>query len=355
MIFLSGLCPEQILSFFPSLPKFRAKQIFKWIAKGVTSFDDMTDLSLDLRKDLKNQCTVYSSSISQKLEDKDGTVKLQLCLKDTSAIEAVLLSDGEGRKTACLSTQVGCPAACAFCKTGSIGFHRNLDASEIVEQFLYLKSLHKDISNIVVMGMGEPLLNLHELNQAINVICHPDGIGLSRRRITVSTSGIIDGIKAMAECGPEASSIPSVRGGPQVRLAVSITTADEELRTKLMPITKNNPLPLLKEVLLHYQKEQNRRITLEAVLLGGINTRQKDADALAGFAKDLDCVINLIPWNSVDGLLFEGKPFIEPKNLEVDTFLRQLEKRGLNVTRRYRKGTRISGACGQLGSAGIEY
>jgi 23S rRNA (adenine2503-C2)-methyltransferase len=117
-----------------------------------------------------------------------------------------------------------------------------------------------------------------------------------------------------------------------------------------MPVSKHNPLPKLKEALLHYQKQQDRRITLEAVLLGGINTRQKDIDALVLFAKGLDCVINLIPWNSVEGLLLEGKPLTEPKNLEVDTFLRQLERRGLNVTRRYRKGKSISGACGQLGS-----
>ncbi len=338
MISLSGLCPEQIVTSFPFLPGFRAKQIFKWIAKGAVSFDEMTDLSLDLRKDLKNRCTVYSSAVSQKLEDEDGTIKLQLRLKDGSEIEAVLLSDAENRRTACLSTQAGCPMACAFCKTGTLGFHRNLDASEIVEQFLYLKSLHKDISNIVIMGMGEPLLNMEELHQAVSVICHPLGLGLSRRRITVSTSGIVDGIRKMAEHGPE------------IRLAVSITTADEELRSKLMPVNKSNPLPLLKEALLYYQKKQEKRITLEAVLLGGINTRQQDADALVSFAKGIDCVINLIPWNTVDGLSFEGKRLIEPKNLEVDNFLTQLERRGLNVTKRSRKGRHISGACGQLGS-----
>jgi 23S rRNA (adenine2503-C2)-methyltransferase len=342
MIALSGLRPEQIQEALPFLPAFRTKQVFKWIARGVSSFDEMTDLSLDLRKDLQNQAKIYSSSISQTLKDDDGTIKLQLRLQDGAMIEAVLLCDGEDRRTACLSTQVGCPAACAFCKTGTLGFLRNLDASEIVEQFLYLKSLHNDISNIVVMGMGEPLLNLEELRQAISVICHPLGLGLSRRRITVSTSGIINGIHEMAKLGPEE--------GGGFRLAVSITTADEELRAKLMPVNKNNPLPLLKEALINYQKQQDRRITLEAVLLGGINTRQRDIDALAAFAKGLDCIINLIPWNSVPGLLFEGKPLVEPKNLEIDNFLRQLEKRGYNVTRRYRKGKKISGACGQLGS-----
>ncbi len=342
MISLSGFCPEQIETEFPSLPSFRAGQIFKWIAKGAVSFDEMTNLSLDLRKDLQNRFTVYSSTISKKLEDEDGTVKLQLALQDGLHIEAVLLSDGDGRRTACLSTQAGCPVSCIFCKTGTLGFRRNLKASEIVEQFLYLKSIHTDISNIVVMGMGEPLLNLNELRQAVSIICHPEGLALSRRRITVSTSGIIDGINEMALHGPE------------VRLAVSITTADEDLRNRLMPSNKNNPLPLLKEALLHYQKQQDRRITLEAVLLGGINTRQEDIDALVSFAKGLDCIINLIPWNTVPGLLFEGKPLCEPRNLEVDTFLRQLERRGLNVTRRYRKGRHISGACGQLGNVETE-
>lgn len=344
MISLSGFCPEQMQDALPFLPPFRTKQIFKWIARGVSSFDDMTDLSLDLRKDLKNQAEIYSSIVFQTLKDEDGTVKLQLRLKDGAMIEAVLLSDGDGRKTACLSTQAGCPVSCVFCKTGSLGFLRNLNASEIVEQFLYLKSLHEDISNIVIMGMGEPLLNLDELRQAIAVICHPGGLGLSKRRITVSTSGIIDGIKDMALHGPE------VRCELNVRLAVSITAANEELRSKLMPVTKHNPLPALKKALIDYQKQQNRRITLETVLLGGINTRQQDIDALVSFAKGLDCIINLIPWNSVPGLLFEGKALTEPKNLEVDHFLRQLEKRGLNVTRRYKKGGNISGACGQLGS-----
>ncbi len=338
MTSLSGLCPEQIQTLLPSLPPFRVKQIFKWIARGVVSFDEMTDLSLDLRRDLKNQYVIYSSSVSKKLEDEDGTIKLQLTLKDGVNIEAVLLSDGEDRRTACLSTQAGCPMACAFCKTGTLGFYRNLDASEIVEQFFHLKSLGRDISNIVVMGMGEPLLNLNELRQAVAVICHPEGLGLSRRRITISTSGIAEGIREMADHGPE------------VRLAVSITTADEKLRTRLMPVNKSNPLRVLKEALLRYQEQRDRRITLEAVLLGGINTRQQDIDALAAFAKGLDCVINLIPWNPVEGLFFEGIRITEPKNLEVENFSRQLEKRGLNVTRRYRKGRGVSGACGQLGN-----
>lgn len=338
MVVLSGLCPEQIQSLFPSLPVFRGKQVFEWIARGAASFDAMTNLPLNLRKQFRESSVIYSSSINRKLEDEDGTVKIQLTLKDGANIEAVLLSDGDGRRTACLSSQAGCPMGCVFCKTGQLGFLRNLDAAEIVEQFLHLKSLCQDISNIVVMGMGEPLLNLAALRQALAVICHPEGLGLSRRRITVSTAGIAEGIREMADHGPE------------TRLAVSITSADEELRARLMPVNKNSSLSSLKDALLYYQSQKDRRITLEAVLLGGVNTRQKDIDAMVSFARGLDCIINLIPWNPVDGLSFQGTWLKEPKSLEIDNFSRQLEKKGLNVTRRYRKGRGVSGACGQLGS-----
>jgi 23S rRNA (adenine2503-C2)-methyltransferase len=333
---LSGLLPGE-LSELLALPPYRGTQICKWISRGVLSFDEMTDLPLPLREELKQRFRVRTANISGRLEDPDGTVKLRLSFDGEITIEAVLLADGRGRKTACLSTQAGCPSGCVFCRTGSLGFRRNLSASEIAEQYLWLKDISPEIQGIVVMGMGEPLLNLAELRKACAFLCHRDGPGLSPRRITVSTSGEAGGIRDLAD------------KGPPVRLALSLTTADGKLREALMPAAKNNPLPLIKEALLYFQEKGGGRITLEAVLLGGINTRREDALAMASFARGLDAVVNLIPWNPVAGLAFEGRPLKEPQSKETAAFARLLENAGLKVTRRYRRGRGVLGACGQLG------
>ncbi|MDR2486123.1 MAG: radical SAM protein, partial [Treponema sp.] len=194
----------------------------------------------------------------------------------------------------------------------------------------------KDISHIVVMGMGEPLLNLPELRKALAILTDTEGLGLSKRRITLSTSGIVQGIRDLADAGPDG------------RLALSLTTGDAELRERLMPVTRTNPLPQVKEALGYYQRKRERRITLEAVLLGGVNTREKDINALVQFARGLDVVVNLIPWNPVEGMALETKPLQEPSGAELERFARGLEERGLKVTRRVRRGHRIAGACGQL-------
>ncbi|MFP3041945.1 23S rRNA (adenine(2503)-C(2))-methyltransferase RlmN [Treponema primitia] len=341
MAVLSGLSPDQLAELLETtlagLPSFRAAQIFKWIARGALSFNDMTDLSRDLREKLAARHSLYGSSIADRLDDPDGTVKLKIRLADGAMVEAVLLADGEGRQTACISTQAGCPVGCVFCKTGSLGFLRNLEASEIVEQFLHIRSISPAIANIVIMGMGEPLLNLEELRKALDIITHKDGIGLSKRRITLSTSGIVEGIRHLADAGPD------------IRLAVSLTTADPALREQLMPIGRSNPLPELKEALRYYQKKRDRRITLEAVLLGGINTRNEDIDALVNFARGLDAAVNLIPWNPVEGMTFHGHALRQPSGAEITQFTRELTRRGITVTRRFRKGRSIAGACGQLG------
>jgi 23S rRNA (adenine2503-C2)-methyltransferase len=270
-----------------------------------------------------------------KLSDPDGTVKLQLTLADGAKTEAVLLKDGAGRKTACLSSQAGCAMACVFCKTGALGLRRNLSACEIVDQFLSLNNLSPRISNIVLMGMGEPLLNLEEVRRACAILSHPEGLGFSHRRITLSTSGIPEGILELAE------------KGPPVRLALSLTTADQALRAELMPASR--PLSRIKEALLTFQNAGGGRITLETVLLRHINTRPPDAAALAEFIRGLDAAVNLIPWNPVPGLVFRGRPLREPEAGEVETFGRLLQKSGITVTRRYRRGRGVQGACGQLG------
>ena len=354
-IVLSGLSPEELgellRSSLPALPPFRLRQIFAALARGVSSFAEISSLPFSLREELGARFRLRSSAVSARLEDRDGTVKLQILLEDGLRIKAVLLvspgsirgknsRETESRRTACLSTQAGCPAGCVFCKTGTLSFVRNLSSAEIVEQFLHIRSLCPGIDNIVIMGMGEPLLNLGGLRKALTVLTSPEGLGISRRRITLSTCGITGGIRDLADEGPD------------LGLALSLTTAEEELRKRLMPITRSNPLEEVKEALRYYQRIRGRRITLEAVLLGGINTRRKDAEAMARFARGLDTVVNLIPWNPVEGLYFEGTPLREPKEDEAADFARELARLGLKVTRRYRKGRGVAGACGQLGMAG---
>ena len=345
---------EKLLS--PDIQRFRAKQIHKWINKGVSCFEQMTDIPVSLQKELNERFCIFSSVIDSIHED-GYTKKIVVALGDGLKTESVLLNDGKDRLTACISTQVGCPAGCVFCKTGSIGFKRNLSGQEIVEQFLHLKRLSQEysgmantsnpafnnsgehiIDNIVVMGMGEPLLNLDNLRSAIEVLNDKSGLNFSRRRITVSTCGICEGL------------FDITYNGPFVRLALSLTTADEALRRKLMPITAKNPLDEVRKALLLFQKNGGGRLTLEIPLLGGINTGSKDAKSIADFAKGLDTVINIIPWNPVAGLEFEGKPLCEPEKKETQDFVRMLESYGLKVTKRLHKGKRIMGACGQLGT-----
>jgi 23S rRNA (adenine2503-C2)-methyltransferase len=335
-IAVSGLPLEELSALLQPLPPFRGKQIFKWISRGASSFALMSDLGKDLREELESRFILRSSGVAAEFADPDGTVKLRIELGDGQMIEAVLLSDGEGRKTACLSTQAGCPVGCVFCKTGSLGFSRSLSSGEIIEQFFYLNS-RSAVSNIVIMGMGEPLLNLEALRRALGILFDPRGLGISPRRVTLSTSGIVDGIRDLAD------------KGPPVRLALSLVSAREELRNRLMPIGRENPLPLLKEALSYYQQKTGRRVTLESVLLGGLNTGKEEAAATAAFAAGLGLIINLIPWNPVEGLAFEGRPLREPSPAELRNFASELEGRGLKVSLRYRKGRAVAGACGQLG------
>ena len=332
-IFLAGLLPEEISSQLNLSPSFRAKQIFKWLSLGAESFEQMTNIPKDLRAALQEKAALRSSCVSQTLRDKDGTVKLQIKTHDGLLIETVLLIDIEGRKTACVSCQAGCAMACAFCQTGHLGFARNLTASEIVEQFLFLEKECGTLDNIVFMGMGEPTLNLESIRKAVSVLSHKDGRALGTKRITLSTCGITKGIYDLAD------------NGPKIRLAVSLTTADPDLRTQLMPVTKTNPLPELKKAIDYYAKKSGRRVTLEAALLGSKNTGEQSASRMIEFARGLDVNINLIPWNPIDAL-----PFEEPAREECEAFAKRLEAAGLNVTLRRRRGAGVKGACGQLGS-----
>ncbi len=331
-IVLTGLLSDEITQKLDLGQAFRGKQIFKWVGQGVENFDSMTNLSLDLRNQLKEKALLRSSKVSNILKDPDGTIKLQITLSDNNAVETVLLTDKEGRKTACVSCQAGCAMKCAFCMTGTLGLSRNLEAYEIVEQFLYLEKIAGKLDNIVFMGMGEPMQNLSAIRKAIQILCHKDGRALSSKRITLSTCGIIKGIYDLAD------------NGPHIRLAVSLTTANEELRKEIMPVTIGNPLSELKKAIDYYAEKSGKRVTLEAALLHDTNTDEKSARNLINFAADSDVNINLIPWNPVSSL-----PFTEPGKNEVQKFVSLLEREGLNVTLRTRRGRKIGGACGQLG------
>lgn len=333
-IVLTGCLPQEITQTLDLQQSFRGKQIFKWISTGIIDFDSMTNLSLQLREELKQKAVLRTSRISEVLTDPDGTIKLVIALSDNNNVETVLLTDKEGRKTACVSCQAGCAMKCAFCMTGTLGLARNLTPAEIVEQFLYLEQEAGKLDNIVFMGMGEPMQNLDAIRKTIQILCNKDGRALSGKRITLSTCGIVKGIYDLAD------------NGPAIRLAVSLTTADEELRKQLMPVAEGeaNSLAELRKAIEYYADKSGRRVTLEAALLHNANTSEESAKNLINFARGLDVNINLIPWNPVKGLNFE-----EPDALEVRTFTERLEKAGLNVTLRTRRGRKIGGACGQLG------
>ena len=329
----TGLLPDQIAFRYSMEKLFRGKQVFRWIVKGARSFEDMTDLPVTERSRLTSLTPrLFSTEVVETLPDSDGSTKIKIRLDDGAAIEAVVLVDHEGRLTACLSTQVGCPMACSFCKTGTLGFLRNLRVDEIIEQYLHLEALGGKPSNVVFMGMGEPLLNLEALRPAIDILTHPDGFNLSTRKITISTCGLVPGIMSLAD------------EGPHVRLAISLTAATDELRDVLMPVNKRWNLAALKKALLYYQEKTGDRISLEAAIMGGVNSGPEGARAMAAWIHPLKVQVNVIPWNPVDGL-----PYRQPSREEVDSFEAELVRLGLNAVRRAKRGRGVGGACGQLG------
>ncbi|MCE5256954.1 MAG: 23S rRNA (adenine(2503)-C(2))-methyltransferase RlmN [Spirochaetaceae bacterium] len=333
VLYLTGMTAGEMQTCLGYDQQYRAKQLYKWISGGAADFLLMNNLPKAEREKLKAMFgSVRSSTVSSELSDPDGSLKLQIRLRDGSAVECVLLEDIEGRKTACLSSQVGCPMGCRFCKTGQLGFLRNLGPDEILEQYHFLSERRGFISNVVFMGMGEPLLNLESVRKAILLLTDPEGIGMSHRKITISTSGIVPGIRKLAD------------GGPQVRLAVSLTTARNDLRSELMPVNRSWALPELKDALLYYQEKTGERITLELALLGNRNTEMEDARALAAWMPPLKAQVNLIPWNKIPEM-----SFTEPDPTQLGTFAKILEDEGITVVTRFHRGRGVMGACGQLG------
>jgi 23S rRNA (adenine2503-C2)-methyltransferase len=316
---------------------FRAKQIYDWLwKKGAKSFDDMTNLSLDLRKRLSEDFQFHTLDVYTQQKSSDGTIKLGFELSDNRQVEGVLIPT-ESRMTACVSSQVGCSLNCTFCATGYLKRDRNLKAYEIVDQVqavndMALENYGKPLSNIVFMGMGEPLLNYKEVNQAIQHITSPEGLGMSPSRITLSTAGISKMIMKLAD------------DGVKYNLALSLHASTNEKRSKIMPITDSNPLESLIEALNYFMDKTNTRVTLEYCVIAEVNDFLDDAEELAEFCNQLrKCKVNLIEYNPIDMAEFQAA-----SGNRLYRFANELESRGVIVNVRRSRGKDIDAACGQL-------
>lgn len=313
-------------------PAYRAEQIFSWIyKKGINDFESMPNLPKGLRDRLSLLYYIGSIKPLKHLRSFDGTEKVIFELGDGKLIETVLIY-ADKRKTACLSTQVGCKFTCSFCASGMNGFKRNLTASEILSQILFLQhGLKHRITNFVFMGMGEPLDNYENVSKVIKIMNSPEAMAVAARRITVSTSGIIPGIEKFKGLGL------------QVNLSISLHAVNNELRDKLMPVNKKYPLEKLINSCEDYIDNGGRMITLEYILIKDINDSQKDIDVLIRIAKTLKAKVNIIPYSPVSNLKFRA-----PEKKDITVFENKLMSQGVNVTVRQSKGKDIMAACGQL-------
>lgn len=339
---LLGFTPEEASELVTSLgqPAFRSKQLIEWIfEKRATSFDEMTNLPKALREALSTAVNLRTMTISRVEGSADTTQKLLLKLHDGRFIETVLIpaspalyGEKSDRLTLCVSSQVGCAYDCKFCASGLAGFTRNLSAAEIVEQVVQAEAHSgQRIDNIVFMGMGEPLANYSNLTRAIEVLNAEWGVGIGARRMTVSTSGLAPQIKKLAD-------IPL-----QIRLAISLHGASDEVRNQIMPVNQKYPLDELFEALIYWKQHHKQRLTFEYILIAGINDSLEQAKWLVKRARSVDAKVNLIPYNTVDGLTWE-----RPDEPQQEAFLKVLVDAGVPATLRREKGHDIAAACGQL-------
>jgi len=314
-----------------NLEPYRGRQIFQWLwQKGVNDFNQMTNLSLNLRKLLSEKFTIEDIKPVKNIKSSDGAEKFLWELGDRNFIESVFIPEPP-RRTVCISTQVGCPLGCLFCATGLIGFKRNLTGVEIAGQVQQVqKSVGDKLTNIVFMGMGEPLLNLDNIFLALDIITSSIGFGISQRHITISTAGVIEGIEKL------------LKSKWKVKLAISLNFAEQKIRENYMPVAKNNPL---KEVLKlsRIYSEKKEMVTFEYVLIDGINDSQKDAHQLLKLLKGIPSKINLIPYNGHPDL-----PYKSPEPDKIARFQQILFDSNHPVTLRKSKGRDIFAACGQL-------
>jgi 23S rRNA (adenine2503-C2)-methyltransferase len=314
--------------------RYRAKQLIKWLyQKTTTDFNEMTDLSKPLRETLRRVAFISFLTPKKVETSLDGSRKFLFPLMDGQSVESVLIPD-ESRLTLCISTQVGCPLGCRFCLTGKMGFVRNLTLSEMLNQILAAQpdaAPRGRITNIVLMGMGEPLANYDNTLKAIEIMQHELGLGLSARRITLSTAGLVPQMERL------------IKAGLRFQLAVSLNAADDDTRSFLMPINKTHPLKDILEICRRFPLRPRERITFEYVLIGGINDSPRDALRLARLIKGIRCKVNLIPLNESQELEFQ-----RPSDETVHEFQKILLDRHITCIIRKSRGGDISAACGQL-------
>ena len=335
---IRALTKEQLRNFFVSNgdKAFRGNQVYEWLwQKKAHSFEDMTNLSKEVRAMLEENFVINHIKVDTMQRSEDGTVKNAVRLHDDLVVESVLIPT-ETRTTACVSSQVGCSLDCNFCATARLKRMRNLEPGEIYDQVVAIDNesrlyFDRPLSNIVFMGMGEPLMNYPNVMKAVEMITSNEGLGMSPKRITVSTSGIPKMIKKMAD------------DEVKFKLAVSLHSAVEEIRNEIMPFTKNFPLTDLRESLEYWYRKTKSKVTYEYVVWRGINDDKKSIDALVKFCKYVPCKVNLIEYNSID----DGK-FQQASNDAIDAYIAALDKNNIVAKVRRSRGKDIDAACGQL-------
>ncbi len=320
------------------LKKFQCRQIEEWLWKhGVRSFDEMTNISKSLRQQLSEHYSLPSLHCDVQQKSIDGTIKFRFRLHDGLHIESVLIPVPENeRYTICLSSQAGCSLSCRFCATGKMGLLRQLTASEIFDQYMFINRIneqlyHKPVSNIVYMGMGEPLLNYRQVFDSIQRLTSPSGPYLSARRITISTAGIAKMIKKLAD------------DGIKVNLALSLHAADDTKRNQIMPINETNNLKALMEALKYFYKKTGNRISYEYIAFDGFNDSLTDAKNLVRLCSHFPVRVNIIEYNPIDGV-----DFTKSKEDRINAFAREVRRHGIMITLRRSRGQDIDAACGQL-------
>ena len=330
---LKSLSREELFSFAKAqgLPKYRVGQLLHWIyEKYAQNIQEITEFSKALREDVGENAYISNLALVTRQRSKDGTEKFLFALEDSQTIESVLIPD-DGRRTLCISSQVGCAMSCSFCLTGEMGLIRNLKAHEIVDQIIFVNRLisPKRISNVVLMGMGEPLANFDEVVKALWRIT--EFIGISRRKITLSTSGLVPKMLGLQQKAPD------------VNLAISLNATTDQVRDRIMPINKKYPLKMLLDACRRYSLQPQWRITFEYVLIDGVNDSIDDAKRLVRILKSIPCKINLIPYNP-----YEGGGLKRPLHERVLAFQKVLKDNGMTALIRESKGQDILAACGQL-------
>ena len=335
---LTGLMPEEIAAIIPpGREKFRGMQLFRWIhERGMESFDEMSNIPKAFREELTERFTIGTLRLLEVQSSADrSTDKFLWELADNARIESVIIRDEDRRVTACISSQVGCRMGCVFCRTGKMGFVRDLTAGEIVEQIIRmrmrLRAAGEDITNIVFMGMGEPMDNLDAVNRTIEIINSEVGISISQRKITVSTSGVLPGIHRL------------IANFHKIGLAISLNAASDVVRSRLMPVNRRWPIADILRTVRGYHHETGRRATFEYILMAGVNDSPEDARVLAAIARSVPSKVNLIGFNE-----FEGCDIRRPSDKVIDTFRNILIDSNVTAMLRKSKGSDILAACGQL-------